>query len=163
MFNPMVLASDTSILVTFLASFLIWVMFAGLVFMWFIDGRVKREQALHAILASLIAWAVSLMIKNLLPMSRPFTFNDTFPLTITLPSANSSFPSTHASVAFALATSIWVHNKKLGSRFMIMAVLVGFGRIASNVHFVLDVIVGILLGVITGFLVKKMHTYKLLD
>src|SRR3989344_6430927 len=137
--NPAVLSGETSIVITFLASFLIWIMFAGLVFMWFIDGRVKREQALHAILAILLAWAISLMIKNLLPMSRPFTFDGTMPLTITLPSENSSFPSAHSSVAFALATSLWIHNKRLGSRFLLMAILVGFGRIISNVHFTFDV------------------------
>jgi undecaprenyl-diphosphatase len=161
--NPAVLSSDTSIVVTFLASFLIWVMFAGLVLMWFIDGRVKREQALHAIFASIIAWSLSLMIKHLLPMSRPFVIDGTLPLTLTLPSANSSFPSTHASVAFALAVSVWIHNKKIGNRFLIMAILVGFGRIASNVHTTLDVFAGIILGITTAFMLKKLHTYKLLD
>src|SRR3989344_3611377 len=137
--NPGILTNDTSIIVTFLASFLIWIMFGGLVFLWVIDGRVKREQALHAILAAVVAWAVSLMFKSLLPETRPFVAGEMMPLTLTLPSENSSFPSAHASVAFALATSIWIHNKRLGSRFLLMAILVGFGRIISNVHFTFDV------------------------
>jgi len=160
--NPAVLSGETSIVITFLASFLIWIMFAGLFFMWIIDGRVKREQALHAILASLIAWGLSLMIKSLLPSERPFAMMNSNPLTVTLPSTNSSFPSAHASVAFALATSLWVHNKKLGSRFLIMAVLVGIGRITSSVHFLADVLAGLIIGVSTAFLTKRLHTFKLL-
>ena len=64
--NPAVLSGETSIFVTFLASILIWLMFAGLVFMWVIDGRIKREQALHALFATLIAWTLTLMIKSLI-------------------------------------------------------------------------------------------------
>ena len=160
--NPAVLSSETSIFITFLASFLIWLMFAGLVFMWVIDGRVKREQALHALLASLIAWSVTLMLKTLLPFPRPYVFSEALPLTITLPSDNSSFPSTHAAVAFALATSVWIHNKKLGVRFIIMATLVGFGRILSNVHHLSDVWVGAAIGIMTAYITKRIHTYKLL-
>jgi len=50
------------LLITFLASFLIWFMFFGLVVHWFIDGKIKKEQAFHAFLSALIAWAVSEMM-----------------------------------------------------------------------------------------------------
>ena len=128
--------------------------------MWIIDGRVKREQALHALLAALLAWTFSTMIKSLLPVYRPFIANGHNPLTLTLPSANSSFPSSHVAVAFAMACSLWIHNKKLGARFALLAILVGFGRIASNVHFLSDVLVGILIGILIAFLLKRLHTFK---
>lgn len=160
--NPAVLSSETSIVVTFFASFLIWLMFAGLVFMWIIDGRVKREQALHALTSSLIAWLVAFMLKSLLPTQRPYVLSGELPLTLTLPSDNSSFPSAHAAVAFALATSVWSHNKRLGVRFLIMATLVGLGRILSNVHFLTDVWAGTGIGIFTAYITKRLHTYKLL-
>lgn len=159
--NPAVLSSETSIFVTFLASFLIWLMFAGLTFMWVIDGKIKREQALHALASALVAWVLTFMIKSLLPQPRPFVFGDLQPLTITLPSDNSSFPSAHSAVAFALATSVWMHNKKLGLRFVVAAFLVGLGRILSNVHFLHDVWVGAAIGIVVASMIKKVHLFKL--
>jgi undecaprenyl-diphosphatase len=159
--NPAVLSGETSIFITFLASILIWLMFAGLVFMWVIDGRIKREQALHALFSALIAWALTLMIKSLIPESRPFILDGSLPMTLTLPSNYSSFPSAHSAVAFALATSVWIHNKKLGLRFIIIAILVGMGRIMSNVHFLHDVWVGAAIGIATASITKRIHLLRL--
>jgi undecaprenyl-diphosphatase len=161
--NSAVLVSDNSVIVTFLASFLIWFMLGSLAFLWIIDGRIKREQALHAFLSGLSSWVISMMIKSLFPSIRPFGVLDITPLTVTIPSVNSSFPSVHAAVAFAIATSIWLHNKKLGVRFIVLAFLVALGRVLSEVHFIHDVVAGALIGILTGFVVKKLHTYKLID
>ena len=109
--NPAVLSGHTSLIITFAASFLIWLMFAGLVVLWIIDGRMKKEQALHALFASIIAWVLTQMIKGLLPTMRPFQLNGTMPMTLTIP-FDGSFPSGHTATAFALAVSVWLHNKK---------------------------------------------------
>ena len=158
--NPAVLSGNTSLIVTFKASFLIWFMFAGLLFLWFIDGRVKKEQALHAFFASLIAWALTLMIKTLIPTMRPFQIEDSLPMTMTIP-LDPSFPSTHTAVAFALAVSVWLHNKKVGIFFIIAAFLVGWGRIASNVHYFGDVLAGAAIGIAIAYIVEKLHLFKL--
>jgi len=160
--NPNILSSESSIFITFLASFLIWFMFGGLVFLWIIDGRVKKELVLHALLATLVSWVAAQMFKGLLPVTRPFELNGLIPLTITIPASN-SFPSTHSAVAFAGAASIWLHNKKLGQKFIILAVFVALGRVLSNVHSVLDVLAGGLLGVVSAYIIEKLHLYNLLD
>ena len=159
--NPAVLSSETSIIVTFLASFLIWVMFAGIFFLWIVDGKVKRETAVHAILATILAWTVTVMLKSLLPVTRPFVTNEVFPLTLTFPDPNSSFPSSHSAVAFAMAISIWFHSKNIGNKFLILAILVAFGRVASNVHSTLDVIAGFVVGIVTAYLIKRIHAWKI--
>ena len=99
-------------IITFLASFLIWVMFAGLLVLWIIDGKIKREQVLHALIACIFAYLISLMIKEFFPMPRPFELNGERPLTITVHS-DGAFPSSHAAVAFALGVTVWLHNKKI--------------------------------------------------
>lgn len=159
--NPAIFFGDSSLVITFLASFLIWFMLGSLIFLWIIDGRIKREQALHAFIASLAAWVTSMMIKSLYPSLRPFKLYNFIPSTFTIPSGNSSFPSIHSAVAFAIAVSIWNHNKKLGNRFLVLAVLVAAGRVLSGVHYLHDVIAGALIGVVIGILVKRLHTYKL--
>lgn len=143
-------------LITFLASFLIWLMFGGLLALWIFDGRIKREQALHAFVAVLIAWVIAQMLKSLLPISRPFVLNREPALTL-LAHDNSSFPSSHSAVAFSLAVTIWLHNRKLGLFYLIAAFLVGIGRVFANVHYLLDIVVGGLLGGLVAVVVNKFH------
>lgn len=148
-------------LITFLASFLIWFMFAGLLVLWLINGRIKKEVALHALASSLFAWIFSSMIKSLIPTARPFELNGRPPLTMTVP-ADSAFPSAHTAAAFALAFTIFLHDKKLGLAYVFAALLVGTGRILGNVHFPFDILVGAILGILVAFITEKLHVYKLL-
>jgi undecaprenyl-diphosphatase len=149
-----------SILITFLASFLIWLMFTGIAILWIIDGRIKKEQALHAFFACFLAWAITQMIKELFPSIRPFHTNGNAPLTLTIP-LDSAFPSGHTAVAFAMATSLWAHDKKLGAVFMTLALLVGIGRVLGNVHYNFDIMGGIIVGVMTAVATEKLHLHKM--
>lgn len=148
-------------IITFLASFLVWFMFAGLGILWFIDGRIKKEQAFHALITTLIAWGLSNMIKNLFPTERPFEMLGLSPLTLTIPQG-SSFPSEHTASAWALAATVWQHNKKYGLIFVLMAIGVAVGRVLSHVHFTHDVIAGALIGCVVAYLFEKLHLYKVL-
>ena len=148
-------------IVTFLASFAIWLLFAGLIVLWLIDGRIKKEAALHALASAAFAWVLAEMIKSLIPTLRPFQMNGISALTLTLPSG-AAFPSGHASVAFALASAVWMHNKKIGLAFILGALGVGVGRILGNVHFPLDVLGGISLGILVAFALGRLHLFKAL-
>lgn len=151
----------SDLLITFLASFLIWVMFAGVVVLWIIDGRVKKEQALHALLSSSIAWTAANMLKSIFPTTRPFQVNGSKALTITGSSTNGAFPSAHTALAFAIAVTLWLHDRRLGLYFTLCAIGVGLGRVLANVHFVIDIIGGAIVGITVAFLVDKLHVYKL--
>lgn len=146
--------------VTFLASFLIWIMFFGVLVLWVIDGRIKKEVAFHAIFAATAAWVLAEMIKNLIPSVRPFNVNGLTPLTLTAP-VGGAFPSGHSASAFALATSIFLHQKRLGFIFLLGAFGVGVGRVLSNVHFPLDIVGGVVLGVLSAYLAKRAHLFGL--
>lgn len=160
--NPQVLSSQDSIFIVFLASFLIWFMLGGLIILWVIDGRIKKEQVLHALLAALLAWVTATMLKSLVPQSRPFSLNELPPLTFITPSANSSFPSGHTAVAFGVAISVWLHSRKIGIWFIVAATFVGLGRIVSNVHFYADIVGGAMIGVLIAYVIKKLHLFKML-
>lgn len=161
-FNEAVLgASSQNLFITFLASFLVWFMFAGLILLWIGDGRMNKEQALHAFAAAVLVWVISLMLKSLLPTTRPFLINGDFPLTLTMP-GNGAFPSTHTAVAFSLATTIWLRNRKLGCFYLCLAFLVGVGRILANVHYVLDILMGGFLGTMTAVIVGRLQLFKML-
>ena len=147
-------------IITFLASFLIWILFAGLIYLWVIDGRVKREVALHAFLSALIAWGAAELIKSLFPTTRPFVTDNFPPLTLTIP-IDGSFPSGHTAASFALATSVWLHNKKLGLFFVIIALTIGVSRVLANVHWPLDIIGGIIVGIVISLIVERLHVFPL--
>jgi membrane-associated phospholipid phosphatase len=76
-----------------------------------------------------------------------------------------SFPSGHALFFFALATVMYIHNKKAGTILYVGAALMAFGRVAAGLHYTSDVVVGALLGSAaaygTVFIVHKMLPTKL--
>jgi len=146
----------TDEIIVFLASFLIWVMFAGLVILWFVDGKIKKEQVLHALLASFIAWTIAEVMKRIFNTPRPFDLNHLQTFTAILPT-DPAFPSGHAATVFALAITIWFHDRKVGIIFVILAALVAWARVAANVHYPVDVIVGGLIGTIVAIAIEKIH------
>ena len=150
-----------NVLITFIASFLIWIMFVGLFALWVIDGRIKREVALHAFFSSLFAWILAHFIKSLVPTIRPYQINGGSPLTV-FPPSDGSFPSGHTAAAFALGITVWLHNKKFGFIFLLWSVLIGVARVLGNVHFPSDIIVGAILGSLVAIIVERIHLYKLL-
>ncbi len=143
-------------IITFLASFLIWFLFGGLLILWLIDGKIKKEQVLHALMAVLIAWVATQVVKSIFPTERPFERNGKNILTVTVPGDN-SFPSSHTAIAFALSTTIWLHDKKVGSAFFFCALLIGLGRILGNVHYPQDIMGGGIIGLCTAFIVERIH------
>lgn len=150
----------TDEVVIFFASILIWVLIAGLLFVWLIDGRVKKEIALHSMFAALLSWGVAKMLKDLIPSTRPYLVNGTIPMTL-VPPSDSAFPSTHTAIAFAIAISLWLHDKVLGTLFVAMALAIGIARIFSNVHYPLDIVGGAVVGSAVALLVDRLHLYKL--
>jgi len=150
-----------NIFIAFSASFLIWILFAGLLFLWLIDGRIKKEQALHAFFSAIAAWILADMIKGLFPTLRPFYINGLVPLTVTTPQ-DGSFPSGHSAAAFALAVSLWLHDKKIGFWYLLVALIIGVARVLAHVHFLVDILGGAVLGSSVAFLVDKLHLYSLI-
>lgn len=68
--------------------------------------------------------------------------------------SGSSFPSGHAAWFFALAMIVWYTNRKWGWWFFALATLMGLARIYAGVHWPLDVIGGVAIGIASGVFVK---------
>ena len=71
--------------------------------------------------------------------------------------AESSFPSGHMAFYFALATVLYRYNKKAGIAAFGLSGLMGFARIFVGVHWPLDIITGVVVGVVTALLVYKVY------
>lgn len=148
-------------IITFLASFLIFFLFAGLIVLWVIDGKIKKEQVAHALFSCLMAWIASVFIKDLFPTLRPFLHNNGDILTLTIP-ADGAFPSIHTTLAFALSVTIFMHDRKTGALFLICALQIGAARVLANVHYPIDIVGGALIGTLTAVIVDKTHFFKIL-
>ncbi len=148
-------------LITFLASYLIWLLLAGLVYLWIIDGRVKKEVAMHALLAYFTSWTVAYFLKIFFHTTRPFLISQIPPLTVTIPQ-DYAFPSGHTAMAFGLAVTVFRHNRRWGTFFIIIASLVGAGRVWAHVHWPIDILGGAIVGTIVAIAIEKIHIYPLL-
>ena len=63
-----------------------------------------------------------------------------------------SFPSRHAFSAAILSVSFYFLNPKLGFLFILFSIIIGFCRIFMGVHWIKDVVAGLLFGWIFGYL-----------
>lgn len=70
-----------------------------------------------------------------------------------------SFPSRHVTVAFALVIAIYLEtkDKRIGLILFCLASLIAAYRIATYVHTPADVIAGLILGVLIGWLTQRAY------
>ncbi len=66
--------------------------------------------------------------------------------------SDSSFPSSHTSVAIGLAVILHLYLPGLTVLWFFLATLVGFGRIYIQMHYLSDVLGGIVIGFVFAFL-----------
>ena len=67
-----------------------------------------------------------------------------------------SFPSDHASAAFAIAFAVFLFDRVVGSIFLAAAVLIGAGRVFIGAHYPADVLAGCLVGLAAALLVARL-------
>ena len=67
-----------------------------------------------------------------------------------------SFPSGHMTFLFALAAAVYFYNKKIGWLLFILSFLAGVARVFAGVHYPSDILVGIIIGVFSAWLIKKI-------
>jgi len=70
-----------------------------------------------------------------------------------------SFPSTHTTISFAMAVSLFIKNKSRGTFALVMAFFVALGRVLGGAHFPIDTIAGGFIGVLNGIIFSKLNIY----
>jgi len=108
------------------------------------------------LVSAALAWVISRLIKMGFAIDRPFiALDEATPLF--QPSDSSSFPSGHATFFSAVATALYFYHKKLGVLALLGAVAIGFARIMAGVHWPLDIIAGITLGILSSIAFFKIY------
>lgn len=117
------------------------------------------------VLLSLVVSAIlgDCIIKNLVQRLRPCAHISQSKLLVTKP-LSYSFPSGHATAAFAAAGILAKYLKKYAIGCYVLASLVAFSRLYVYVHYPSDVLAGIILGTVCSraliYAVYKIKNYK---
>lgn len=122
-----------------------------IVFLWFSGRQELQKQALLAIVSLALANAFVSLSNAFWFRSRPFTDHDVN-LLFYHPS-DSSFPANSSATTWALAWTLWMHNRTIGGIALILAFMMALSRIFVGVHYPLDVIVGAVIGIASARIV----------
>jgi len=104
----------------------------------------------------------NIVLKNLIARPRPFTY---FPVELLVKQPHDfSFPSGHTSASFAAAYVLikerfTIKNVPVYKIAFVLAVLISFSRLYLSLHFTTDIIGGICVGLLSGYLSLKVFQY----
>ena len=121
--------------------------------LWFFgDSPVARQRNQTAVLAAAISLGFAnltvLVLNQYIFRERPFTHIELTSL-FYLPT-DSSFPSNPAAIAFAVATAIFLANRRASWLLFGLAILWCFVRVSSGLFFPSDIVAGGLIGAIVA-------------
>jgi undecaprenyl-diphosphatase len=137
--------------IVFFASDLAYVLVALFLILLLFSQYAKREK-LRILLVTALSGAVALGITEVIRFfynrQRPYLALHIHPL---FTDTASSFPSAHATFFFAMATAVYLYNKKWGIIFFIAAILMTVSRVIAGIHYPSDVIGGAIIGIAVAY------------
>ena len=113
-----------------------------------IEIHIAIDMLIALIAATLIG---QVTIKSLVRRKRPCHTYPEVQLLITTPS-DLSFPSGHTTSSFACSTVMMLYNPILGIIGYIYAILTAISRLYLFVHYLSDVVTGVILGITIGII-----------
>jgi len=115
----------------------------------FLQLKNKLKEITFVLITSLSAWGIATVLKHFIVSPRPFIyFENLKPLF--LHGGMDSFPSGHAMFFGALATSLFFIHKRIGVLYIFVALIVGLARVASGIHFPIDILLGYIFGIMVA-------------
>jgi undecaprenyl-diphosphatase len=122
--------------------------------------RADREHTRHVLLAAGLSLLLGLALNQLILLFvhriRPYDAGVT--LLLIAPSRDPSFPSDHATAAFAIAAAFLLNGmRRLGFWYLAAALLMIVSRVYVGTHYVSDVMGGALTGLVAAALVRALY------
>jgi len=97
----------------------------------------------------------NLLMKPIIGRIRPFVVNTAAELLVA-PPVDASFPSGHTAVSFAAVTALKTAGNPLWKPALVLAVCISFSRLYLYVHWPTDILGGIIVGSLAGWLGTKL-------
>ena len=138
----------------FFAQYLIYFLVAGAILLFFFIKKQERIRYLILIASSVILsrLVITELIRLFWHRSRPFV--DYSVNQLIEHSASGSFPSGHVAFLFALSAAIYFFSKKIGWLFFILSFLIGAARVFVGIHYPMDILGGIIIGVLSAMVLR---------
>jgi len=116
-----------------------------LLVLWFSKKVEYQRGAFLAGLSAVIALGIGQVIGMVILRPRPYY---TIPTHLLIGrTLDTSFPSDHATFAFAIAAMLWQVNWRLSIALLLLSALMGFARVFVGAHYPLDILGGAALGI----------------
>jgi len=129
-----------------------------MVLLWIFGGTSFRRTVLFAGLTGIVALLIgNVLVPLFYSHPRPFAIEQVHQLVNHV--ADNSFPSDHATGSFAIAFAVCATHRKWGSALLIFAVVTGFSRIYVGIHYPLDIVGGVLVALISAFLMFYLKRF----
>src|SRR5438876_10856342 len=122
--------------------------------LWLTWAPKNQRAALIAGISALLALGLGQIVGHIFPRDRPYLAHHVSLLITHSP--DTSFPSDHTTLAFAVAIAVWQFNRRAGITLLIFGVLVAVARVFVGAHYPGDVIGGAVLGAITSLIVLRL-------
>jgi undecaprenyl-diphosphatase len=146
-------------LTTFAAKYLIIVPLLAVIYIYIQLKTTERKRFLILLVATgLLSLVVAKIAAHLYWHPRPFISDGVKPLFTS--SRDNGFPSDHTLLAAFLAFVSLSYSKKIGIGLLVVAVLVGWARVAAGVHHAVDVLGSFIITALAYLLARYlMRTY----
>lgn len=132
-----------------------------LFFLWRKRAAISKKTKIFAscFLPAIISrFGIAVLIRSLYYRPRPY-LTDAVNMLIDK-GQEASFPSGHAAFFFAFSLAVYYQNKKLGAVFLALSVLMSFARIFVGVHWPSDILAGIVVGILSVWLVRRFRILR---
>ena len=120
----------------------------ALVALWLSWRPRNQRGALLAGVSAFSALGLGQLIGKAFPRPRPYlshSVNQLIPRSL-----DTSFPSDHAILGFAVAVMVWRYNRRAGVALLVLATLMAIARVFVGAHYPGDVLGGAVLGALTS-------------
>lgn len=125
----------------------------GILFLWFAarPGE-ERERWQRAVLVAALAVGIANLLVKLsnLVWVRERPFHQAVIDMLFYKPIDPSFPANSAAVGFAIATGVWLYDRRVAPYFWVPAVALPLSRVFAGVHYPSDIAGGALIGVFSA-------------
>ena len=118
------------------------------------EGRV--ENFWHVMITVALAFVAEQVIGFLYFRPRPFVALDAVAKLIEKSATEKSFPSGHATAAFAMAFGLLLHNRKWGWVMLALAAWVGVSRVFVGVHYPSDILGAVVVAALAAWATRPV-------
>ncbi len=145
-----------------LAKYMPFIFIFLLALMWFRNNNIYKNIILCAIYSSILGLIFNFIISLLYYHPRPFVIH--LGHCLINHSADSSFPSDHATFMLSIALELFLFSKtrKIALLLLVLGMVGGFSRVFCGIHFPFDIIGSMIIAVISAviiFMLKDQLTF----